>query len=179
MRSANVTLRSNVMCGRLKDVETRDSVRHAVRGGAAIERVLKKLQVSASIRYLTPVQLAELAQQVRCGSCGGRPEGPVVEDGQVVLKVRCPRGTCVASAKRARELTLDQAALLQLGHRAAGNDLGSVVDGLLRGGQLERRRELAGPLRSMVVRLSPSTFYLVSGLSTLELSQCTAGLLDS
>lgn len=180
MRNWNVSLRSNVMCGSVEDVAAVASVRHTVRGGIAIETLLRRMQVNASIGYLTPVQLAELSQQVPCSSCGARPVGPVLSNGTVVLELRCPLGTCTHSGSRARELSLDDAALEQLRGRAPDNDWSGLIDGLLRDGLGSgRRRALSGPVRSLTVRLSPSTFYLVSGLSTLELSQCAAGLLDS
>lgn len=177
--TSNVGFRSTVVPGSVGELVTDERLRHKVRGVKAIRKLAEVLRVTASTLHFSAHQMSELTQETPCSRCGIRPEGPVLVNGQVVLALRCPQGACPAAGSRVREVRLDDTARRRLLARSSEADLGAAIDDLLQSKfDLTARRPLDGPVVPCIVRLSPSTYYMVSGLSVHELSGVVAGLLD-
>jgi hypothetical protein len=98
-RSSNVTVRSNIFVRANSDPKNDKKFLSQIRGRVAILKVLRRIAPDEDIRraatkYLSKVQLAEVAWQSPCAICGAFPEGPVQSSTRVEVQFRCPRGTC-------------------------------------------------------------------------------------
>src|ERR1017187_9358361 len=131
MRRPNVTVRSNVYIRSPEPLEKDHAFRAQIRGRGAIHILLQRLAPfedlrMASRRLLTPRQMAEVAWQVPC-VCGSYPEGPVLRNGTIDIRFRCPRGTCTSSSFRTRICLLD-AELIAAGTRMFGLTVPELVE---------------------------------------------------
>jgi hypothetical protein len=109
---SNVSVRSNVFVRVNLDPANDKEFLSQVRGREAILKLLHRIAPDQDIRqvalkYLSKNQLAEVAWQAPCATCGALPEGPVQGTKGLEIQFRCPRGTCPTGSVIPRTVLLD------------------------------------------------------------------------
>lgn len=111
MNRPNITIRSNVFVRNGQPLANDKNFVAQIRGRNALLRCLKQLHPNGDLlvtarKFLSRKQLAEVAWQSSCSSCGAFPEGAVSRNGSLEVQFRCPRNTCAAKEYLPRTVTL-------------------------------------------------------------------------
>lgn len=167
MTRPNVSIRSNVFVRSGTELRNDNAFIAQVRGRNALLQLLRRLEPNGDLlttarKYLSRLQLAQVAWQSPCSICGAFPEGPITRDGTLEIQFRCPRKICSVSEFLPQTVVLS----LDLVRRCSdlfNKPIGEVIQDALKAQQLvPEEQSSSGPRVPVVVRLTLAQRYFLT-----------------